>query len=137
MQHFRETQKCSTTLRPDPLHQISLQSDNKCGKYVQKCIHACKYSAAFTAPLFTNLTIKKTHFCGHYCPKFCPKRTKIAAHPDKSSFTYFSTGWLSLPAPIFTKLAAAQLNYVGIFYTEFNPNGSVAVKSRVELHLRS
>jgi len=31
-------------------------------------------------------------------------------------------------APIFTKLATAELNYVGISYTEFNPNGSVCEK---------
>jgi hypothetical protein len=94
-------------------------------------------TASRSLRLFSQISQSPNIFLWTYCPKFCPNRMKIVAHPYTFSFTLFSTLWFSISAPIITKLATAQWNYVGISYTKFNPNGSVSVRSRVELHLRS
>jgi hypothetical protein len=94
-------------------------------------------TASRTLRFFSQISQSRSTFLWTYCPKFCPNRTKILAHPAKFSFTLFSTAWLSLSAPLFTKLATAQLNYVGISYTKFQQKGSVSVKSRAQLHLRA
>ena len=67
---FHETQECPTALRPELLHRISLQSDNKCGKYLQNYIYAFKYSVAFNAPLFTKLIITQHILMDIIVPNF-------------------------------------------------------------------
>ena len=52
---FHKTDKCTTALHPGPLYLISPNMNKKCGRYVQKFIHAPNKSMAFTALIPTKL----------------------------------------------------------------------------------
>jgi hypothetical protein len=90
MHRFSRLPKMFNKNREDLSQRISLQSDNKRGKYDQLFISSGKYCVAFTSPTFTKLTITQHVFMHLHCTQFYPNRTKIVENTDTFSFVPFS-----------------------------------------------